>query len=102
LADLEPCLDVVTRCKVLAHQARRDPGRLERLQETEAELIQALRPLRFLSLLAQGEIASAQERVLAARSIEENLGAAESLFLVVERACRTLRAPLEAALAELP
>jgi hypothetical protein len=102
LGDLGPCLDVVTRCKVLAHQARRDPARLERLQETEAELIQALRPLRFLSLLAQGEIAAAQERVLAARSIEENLGAAESLFQVVERACRTLRAPLEAALAELP
>jgi hypothetical protein len=33
--------------------------------------------------------------------MEENLGAAESLFQVVERACLELRAPLEAAHAEL-
>jgi hypothetical protein len=101
LSDLGPCLDLVTRCKVLAHQARRDPARLVRLQETEVELIRALKPLRFLSLLAQGEIMAAQERVMVATSIEENLGAAESLFEVVEQACLALRAPLETAHAEL-
>jgi hypothetical protein len=101
LADLGPCLDLVTSCKVLANQARRDPGRLERLQETEAELIGALRPLRFLSLLAQGEIVAAQERVLAAQTLEDNLQAAERLFDVVEQACVRLRAPLDAARAEM-
>ena len=53
------------------------------------------------SLLAQGEIMAAQERVMVATSIEENLGAAESLFEVVEQACLALRAPLETAHAEL-
>jgi len=97
LADLAPCLDLVTKCKVLAHQARRDPSRIERLHATEAELVGALRPLRFLSLIAQGEIVAAQERVVAARTLEENLAAAERLFDVVESACLRLREPLEAA-----
>jgi hypothetical protein len=101
LAELAPCLDLVTRCKVLAHQASRDPGRLERLQQTEVELIAALRPLRFLSLLAQGEIVAAQERVTSAQSLADNLLAAGRLFDVVENACVRLRAPLEAARAEI-
>ncbi len=101
LLDLERCQDLVTQCQVLAHQARRDTTRLGRLQETETELVQALRPMRFLSLLAQGEITSAQERVLSATTLEENLSAAESLFGVVQKACETLRAPLRSACAEL-
>ncbi len=98
---IRPCLEQASRCRSLARKASRDASGLEDLQKAEADLSRALKPVRFLSLIAQGEIVAAQQRAQEATSLEENLAAAEALFQVVERACRIVHAPLEAALAEL-
>ncbi len=101
LAGVTPCLELATRCRVLAGEARTDPGRVQALQQAEHELTAALRSARFLSLMAPREILVAQERVQAARTLEQNLAAAAALFGVVERAGGALQAPLAASLDEL-
>ncbi|MEM7306855.1 MAG: 6-hydroxymethylpterin diphosphokinase MptE-like protein [Planctomycetota bacterium] len=101
LGGIEPCLELAARCRVLAGEARSDAGRLDALQDAERELTTALRSARFLSMLAPREILAAQERVQAARTLEQNLAAAQDLFELVERSGGTLHGPLAAALAEL-
>lgn len=101
IAALDPCLELARRCRRLAATAARDPASLDELGRAERELSRALRPVQFFSLVAQDEIAAAQERARTARDMAENLAAARSLFDVVERSARLLREPLAAALSDL-
>jgi hypothetical protein len=101
LSALEPCRRLAERCALVARAAERDPSRLDGLARHEAELGRALRPLRFVSLLAQSEIVAAQEDARRARDLRANLAAARRLFDVVLRATRTLAEPMERALHEL-
>ncbi|MCZ6597991.1 MAG: hypothetical protein O7B99_10155, partial [Planctomycetota bacterium] len=98
---LAPCLELAERCQRLAAGAAKRPKLLHKLQAAERELSGALKPVRFLSLMAQNDILKAQEQASAAKTLEENLEAARLLFSVVERAGDKLRAPLEKALDEL-
>lgn len=98
---LLPALRQARLCRATAEKAERDPKRLPELQKAEAELSRLLKPIRFLSLIAQGDITAAQQRALEAKTLEENLAAAKTLFDVVERAGQVLRKPLAAALEAL-
>jgi len=101
LAALGPCAELARRCRALAHLALDNPRRREELGELESRLTAALRPIRFLSIMAQEDIGAAQEQARRARGLEENLAAARKLFGVVESACGRLQGPLENALREL-
>lgn len=88
----EECIALARRCHALANA-----GRLGELAKAEKKLAQTLRGAPLLSLVAQHEIVQAQERARLARTLEDNLSAARSLYAVAERAGAQLLEPLRAA-----
>lgn len=101
LASLGPSLDCARRARALSHAAERDPARLPDLARSENELGRAVAAVRLLGLAAQEEIVTAQAAARRARSVDENLRAARSLYDVVEEAVLFLRDPMQSALGEL-
>jgi hypothetical protein len=96
LRTLEECVRLARRCRALA-----DAGSLADLGRAEKKLSRALRDAPLVSLAAQDEIVRAREAVRTARSMDENLAAARSLFAVVEQAGALLAEPLRNARASL-
>ena len=94
LDGLERCVRAARDCSRLAARAARDSAAPEELGRAEGELAQAIAPLPFLSMISQSRIRAAQARAEEARSLEDNLAAAEQIFGVVQEAGRTLLAPL--------
>jgi hypothetical protein len=92
LRTLEECTALARRCRALA-----DAGRVEELGRAERKLSAALRGAPLVSLVAQDEIVRASEAARTARTAEENLAAARSLYAVVERAGALLTEPLRSA-----
>lgn len=101
LPALRECEALARACTELARAARRRPSLLGALTEKERELSAALAPIQFVSVIAQRDIRAAQERAERAKSMDENLAAAQKLFAVIERAGQTLREPLERCVAGL-
>jgi len=94
LAALDRCVEIARRCDRLAAAAVGDRGLLERLDAAEKDLARSLVPVQFISMIAQDKIHGAQERAVAATTLEENLRAARDLFGVVLEAGATLRATM--------
>jgi len=107
LQALETCLRLTRSCRAQlarAAGAQGDAARgaeLEKLGRAEKELSRALRGAPLVSLVAQADIARATEQARRARSLDENLAAARTLYAVVERAGALLCDPLRAARAAL-
>lgn len=79
----------------------RNPDRLRPLGEGEAALTAALKPVLFISLIAQKRILEARERGKRAKDVRTSLQASAELYGVVARAGEVLRPVLSRALEEL-
>lgn len=88
---LAECNRLANDCVRMARQAVTDPGHLKPLADVEARLLVALKPVVFLSLLRQAEMANAVERGRQSKNLAQSLDASVELYEVVRSAAALLR-----------
>lgn len=95
------CVHLARRCARLAEKTLRRPELLPKLDAAEKELVAALQPVLFISLLEQEELRAAREAGQAARTLKASLAASRRFFALVERAGAVVRPGLAKSLAAL-
>ena len=101
LTGTDRCVALASRCARLAAAAGRSEQAARALGRRERELIAALEPAVFLSLLAQREISAALDQAGDGRSEEAYLAASARLFEVVAATGRYVRPLLAEALGKI-
>jgi hypothetical protein len=94
LTALDRCAEKASALKQLCDRAAANEALLPAVEVAEVELVQALQPVLFISLLRQKEIRQAQEKAHQAETVAENLELEKRLFDVIETAAELLRPKL--------
>ncbi len=94
LTSVDRSASLASRCSRAAQKARRRPDLLPKLSSLEKELVTALKPMVFASMIEQKDIREALEANEEARSIRENLDASERLYTVVTSIAARIRPDL--------
>ncbi|MCR9160627.1 MAG: motility associated factor glycosyltransferase family protein [Nannocystaceae bacterium] len=108
LARLEQYRTAVRHCQVTAKRGvalikkvERGRANLDRLTEAEKALSAAIAPIRFLSLVAQKQIAEISAQGKDATTLQDNLASTRRLFLAVQKAAESIAPRIKRAAQQL-
>lgn len=94
LQSMERCTQLANECDTIVEDVRADTKHLPALDKKEAELIAALKPVLFISLLQQRALREAVDAGSKGESLEQLLESSKKLFEIVRSSDRLIRPPL--------
>lgn len=100
-AAVRKCQSVAKRGVSLIKKIERGRANLERLSEAEQALSNAIAPVRFLSLVAQKEIAEISSRGKDATTLQDNLASTRRLFSAIQKAADSIYPRVKRAVSQL-
>jgi hypothetical protein len=95
------CVQLAKRCTTLAGKAQFNPGALQKLHQSERELIEQLQPIVFISQVQSKLIRETLQNISECTSMREMLNASKSLYRIVLEADDYLAKPLKEKLRKL-